>query len=332
MKTTNKKVPIHILVVGFVGISLLLLLRLLVFDNGISVYSNEKDYVNSKSYTDLYNLCNSLFITKRYEKILEYYPLLLETEGFDENVKKDESWNHDKKESTQEIKSTFVIAYLNAYTEVNGSDGLIDEMNRYSKYFYWNIDDENTNLMFSTIVMFLHKNPKTLISVYDTDKGEKFLYTFKGFVKSAELSKSTKDFCDIFVKESLLLINSYNEQKTLAIVNDYDGVDYRFYPGDEYCIPLINGFSIIKDEFENEIYLGKVSYLDNVTVWVDGKITSYFCSDEYIFVEQKHEQETKSYYIIDLANESIGGPYNLNAYNQELKRIGLKVDLTPVED
>lgn len=292
-------------------------------NNAIPVIRAKKEYKNNPNKYTLLDLCNTLHPTTRYDDIIDFFPMLLALENLDDITKNNDVCKkyYQKNWSSDEIKSMYVVTYLYAQLDVNGEEKFKQEFDKYCHFFKYEIHD-NEMPMLSAFLVHVYRNPRLAIPLYNTKNSEIFLNHFHSHLNNIQISKSQKDFCNIFIKETLMLVNSYNTDRLLEISDTYKEPVYRgVIPGRDSVSELSNEYVIVDSYIDNERYLGKISYLDNVVVIVNCNITQCFYNDRYLCVEQTTDKVY--YYIIDTQYDVIEGPMESTEFNDKMNHLNI---------
>lgn len=328
MKNANRKILIRIFIVLICSTLVLSLLSFFVFDNGINVHKNKRLYKKTGEVEYLYDLCSDLILTSRYGDVIKYYPELLKHESFGELIANDDENEtyFNQGFSAEDVKSVYVVTYLNAHLEKYGEENFDNEFNKYSDMLSFHITDNEEVLVFSTVLLYSYRLQNLKIEWFKVEKTEIFLNTLEEYVSTAELTKEQREISAVFIREMRFLINTYDKERIDELVVQYKDWDLTLNSLNEnndkfYSLPF--GFVLVEDPVYGGYFCGDKSWRNSVVVYVESNVTACKYNDKYICLEQTLENSTKSYYIIDSEVNEIYGSYTFDEYNLKIEELAI---------
>lgn len=328
MKTANKKILIRISCI-LISVALVFsLLNIFVFDNGISVLRNKIKYNRTGEITYLYELCTDLILTSRYSDVIKYYPQLLSDDSFGELISGDSENDtyFDKGFSVEDVKSVYIVTYLNAHLEKHGEEKFKDEFDKYADMLSFHITEDKEVLTFSTLLLYSYKFKTLKLEWFNVEQTEIFLAALEEYVSDADLSNEQKEISSVYIREMRFLINTYDKDKIDALVVQYKDWDLKLgsliEDVDNYH-SLPNGFVLVEDQVNGGFYLGNKSWGNAVVIYVECNVTNCEYNEEYICVEQTLENGDKVYYIVDSVGHEVLGSYSSEEYNEKIQELSI---------
>ena len=286
----------------------------------------EDIYNETKSTEDLYNLCTALQETNYYNKIIEYYTILLLENNVEEFIKNDEYWYSSLENmSAEEIKSIYVVVLLDAVLENEGEA-------EYSKYFDAYIDSINFTLhedgvpILSVMELYFFDLTGIDISGLDNKNIEIYLEKLSLYINSSSKDIEVKDYVNLFIYNWYSKINQLekmNTQRTF-VSKPFTYRDFFSFEKD-----LTGGYVLAFDSSDNKAVVGKNSYNDFFLIDVGYDVQKYANNDKYICIQRIHENQ-ELYYIIDTETNILFRELDEKTYEKKCQELNISLELIAV--
>ena len=288
----------------------------------------EEIYVQTQSEEDLYKLCTALQESDYREKIVEYYPLLLNDTRLESFIENDPGWEDALNNmEPKEIKESYIIAFLDSVLEESGTMEYKKSFDRYIDQVNF-IVHENGMPALSVLELYFYKESGMEISGIDKKKAEIHLDTLSEYINSADSDSQTKDYVNLFIYSwyskigNIEKMNNQRKQISKMITST------AFFKGEE---ELINGYILAFDVADKKVVLGKYSYADYFLIDVGFDVVQYACTDRYICVLQNLDGE-ENYFIIDTETGDVSALQNKLGFDEKCREININPEFKNSKD
>ena len=286
----------------------------------------EKVYTETKTTQDLYDFCTALQDSSYSDKIIEYYPILLENTDLEEFIKSDSYWSDSLLNlDVSDIIDTYIVTYLGAVCDVFDTEEIENQIEIYGPKISFNIYNNSMPIL-DVIELHFYKEIGVEVSGIDKEKISMFLNALSNYVNDSNLNVEKKDYINLFV------YNWYSETNNIEKMNFQRSlVSKPFTSSDffEWEKDLVNGYKLSLSSADNKVLLGRESYADKFLIDIDYDIKQYAFNDRYICVLQNKDNE-ELYYIIDSEKNIIFGELSKKDYEKKIQELNLKLELKDI--
>lgn len=322
------KKTINILIVTFICAFSLISLVFIALNFDTNVLEYEELYKETQSTQDLYNLCTVLQNSSNNDKIIEYYPLLLNDKDLDDFIKKDRYWFESLENlDVSDIIDTYIVTYLGAVCTISDANEIKKQIEIFGPQISFNIYN-NIMPVLDVIELHFYKEIGVEISGVHKERTNTYLNALSDYVNDSDLTIEKRDFVNLFIYNWYSEINNIdkmNRQRTM--ISKLFTSEYFFAWEKE----LINGYKLVLNSADMKIMLGRDSYADKFLIDIGYDVEQYAFDNRYICVLQ-NDDEKKIFYIVDTQTDEIFGGFEKVLYEQKCRELGIKLELKQSEE
>lgn len=288
----------------------------------------EKTYIETQDKQDLYKLCTALQETNYHEKIVDYYPLLLNDYDFKNYIYQDSYWSDSLVNlETTDIISTYIITYLDAVLTISGIEEYEKQFAIYAPRIAFNIYD-NSMPVLNVFELHFYNESGIEISGIDKEKTNTYLTLLSDYINKLKIDTTRKDYINLFIYSWYSEINNVdkmNQQRSL-VSKQFTSCDFF-----EWEKELGDGYTLAFSSADKKALLGKHNYSDKFLIDIGYDIKQYAFDYRYIYIMQIKDNN-EYYYIIDTKTHKISAPYNnCGDFENECLDLGMAPELKDIE-